>query len=96
VANLQGNLLDDAGLVDVLAATKASSEEVSRNLLIASSTRAKIDEACEEFRPVAARAALMYFLICSFSAINCMYQVSKQMHMQTAHRDVPTGNYPCA
>ena len=73
---LQGNLLDDSGLVDVLAATKASSEEVTRNLLVASNTRVKIEEACEEFRPVAARAALMYFLISSLSTINCMYQVS--------------------
>lgn len=72
---MQGNLLDDEGLVDVLAATKVTAEEVETKLGIASSIRFKIHEACEEFRPIASRAALLYFLIAEFADINCMYQV---------------------
>lgn len=73
--------MDDTELIDVLAATKATAEEAIRKLAIASSTRAKITEACEEYRPVATRAALLYFLISSFSSINCMYQVTQYVDL---------------
>ena len=73
---LQGNLLDDKQLIDVLAVTKATSAEVTERLKGASETEIKIKDACEEFRPVAHRATLLYFLIAEFSTVNCMYQTS--------------------
>ena len=73
---LQGNLLDDKELIDVLAVTKATSAEVTERLKGASETEIKIKDACEEFRPVAHRATLLYFLIAEFSTVNCMYQTS--------------------
>ena len=39
-------------------------------------TRRRITEACEEYRPAAGRATLLYFLIADFAAVNCMYQTS--------------------
>jgi dynein heavy chain, axonemal len=76
LSNSQGNLLDDTELIDVLAKTKKTSQEVNERLQNASETNKKITEACEEFRPVAHRAALIYFLISEFSGVNCMYQTS--------------------
>ena len=73
---MQGNLLDDKELIDVLAVTKATSAEVTERLKGASETEVKIKDACEEFRPVAHRATLLYFLIAEFSTVNCMYQTS--------------------
>ena len=73
--SLQGNLLDDTELISVLANTKKTAEDVNERLAGASATNCKLTEACEEFRPVALRAALLYFLIAEFSVINCMYQV---------------------
>ena len=73
---VQGNLLDDTELIDVLATTKQTSQDVAEKLANASETNAKITEACEEFRPVAHRATLIYFLIAEFSVVNCMYQTS--------------------
>jgi dynein heavy chain, axonemal len=75
-ARMQGNLLDDTELIDVLATTKQTSQDVAEKLANASETNAKINEACEEFRPVAHRATLVYFLIAEFSVVNCMYQTS--------------------
>ena len=75
-AVLQGNLLDDKELIDVLAITKATSAEVTERLKGASETEVKIKDACEEFRPVAHRATLLYFLVAEFSTVNCMYQTS--------------------
>ena len=73
---LQGNLLDDTELIDVLAVTKQTAGEVNERLTGASETNKKINEACEEYRPVAHRATLIYFLIAEYSVVNCMYQTS--------------------
>jgi len=76
LSNSTGNLLDDTELIDVLAVTKQTAQDVNEKLLVASDTNAKITEACEEYRPVAHRATLVYFLIAEFSTVNCMYQTS--------------------
>ena len=69
-------MLDDTELIDVLAVTKQTAGEVNERLTGASETNKKINEACEEYRPVAHRATLIYFLIAEFSVVNCMYQTS--------------------
>ncbi len=73
---VQGNLLDDTELIDVLAVTKQTAQEVNERLVGASETNKKINEACEEYRPVARRATLCYFLVAEYSVVNCMYQTS--------------------
>jgi dynein heavy chain len=72
----QGNLLDDSELIGVLAVTKATAAQVNQKLAGASEANRRISKACEEYRPVAHRAQLIYFLIAQFSSVNCMYQTS--------------------
>eukprot|EP00899_Mesostigma_viride_P009796 jgi/Mesvir1/18818/Mv04309-RA.2 len=71
-----GNLLDDTELIDVLAVTKQTAQDVNEKLINANETNKKITEACEEYRGVAHRATLIYFLIAEFSSVNVMYQTS--------------------
>ena len=74
LANSTGNLLDDVELIDVLNNTKQTAQDVNEKLAVAADTNVKITEACEEYRPVAHRATLIYFLIAEFASVNVMYQ----------------------
>lgn len=73
---LKGSLIEDVELMSVLKSTKQTSEEINEKLNIAKDTELKIDTAREEFRPIATRGSVLYFLICDMPHVNCMYQTS--------------------
>ncbi|KAL7058434.1 hypothetical protein AAHC03_016999 [Spirometra sp. Aus1] len=72
--NSQGSLVDDLGLLEVLQNTKKTAEAVMIQLAQATETEAEINKAREEYRPVAERGALIYFLIQDMATINIMYE----------------------
>lgn len=76
LSTTQGSLLDDVSVINVLNVSKSTSIEVKQKLEIARDTEIKINTAREEFRPVARRGSVLYFLICTMSMVNTMYQTS--------------------
>lgn len=73
---LKGSLVDDVTVIQVLNVTKETAADIGEKLVIAKDTEIKISAAREEFRPVATRGSVLYFLIVSMADVNNMYQTS--------------------
>ena len=82
LANASGSLLDDAELIQVLAKSKKTAVEVEENLANAEETDKKITETREEYRPVAIRGSVLYFLTSGMCDVSNMYNSSLAQFME--------------
>eukprot|EP00066_Takifugu_rubripes_P027828 XP_011617094.1 PREDICTED: dynein heavy chain 9, axonemal [Takifugu rubripes] len=71
-----GNFLGDNELVENLEITKHTAAEIEEKVKEAKVTEVKINEAREHYRPAAAQASLLYFIMNDLNKIHPMYQFS--------------------
>ncbi|GCB64021.1 hypothetical protein scyTo_0000226, partial [Scyliorhinus torazame] len=72
----EGNFLGDTELVERLETTKLTAAEIEQKVNEAKENELKINEARECYRPAAARASLLYFIINDLRKMNPIYQFS--------------------
>ncbi|KOO33040.1 dynein heavy chain axonemal [Chrysochromulina tobinii] len=68
-------------LIEVLGTMKKTTRELKEKPSNASTAGERISIAFAEYRPVATRGALLYFLIVDMAAINVMYHLSLQQFL---------------
>ncbi|GAA6084342.1 dynein heavy chain 9, axonemal [Tachysurus ichikawai] len=74
LSSASGNFLGDTELVENLEITKRTAAEIEEKVKEAKVTETKINEAREHYRPAAARASLLYFIMNDLNKIHPMYQ----------------------
>ena len=72
----EGNILDDETLINTLAQSKVTSNEITAKVVEAEKTEKEIDATRELYRPVAIRASLLFFCISDLALVDPMYQYS--------------------
>jgi len=81
LANTEGSLLENVELIDVLNQIKTKSKEVNEKLREAKEKTVEINDRRENFRPVAARGAVLYFCIVEMTLVNWMYNTALQQFL---------------
>ncbi|XP_073529664.1 dynein axonemal heavy chain 8-like [Phyllobates terribilis] len=83
-----GSLVEDKSLADVLRITQQIVSDVSEKLHIAADTEVQISNDQAEYRPIATRGSLLYFLASGMSAVNAMYSTSLRQFLKLFDRSI--------
>ncbi|KAL1510265.1 hypothetical protein AB1Y20_006588 [Prymnesium parvum] len=76
LSHSEGDILDDTKLIDTLAVSKVTSEEIMEAVSEAEVAEREIDELSSKYIPVAARGSILFFAIADLSLVDPMYQYS--------------------
>ncbi|NXH48679.1 DYH9 protein, partial [Dicaeum eximium] len=76
LSSASGNFLGDTALVENLETTKRTAAEIVEKVQEFKVTEGRINEAREQYRPAACRAALLYFTMNELHTVHPMYQFS--------------------
>ena len=81
LATAQGNILDNAALIETLENTKKKAVEIAENLDAAQKTAVELETTRVKYAPVAKRGSILFFVVSGLSVINTMYENSLNMYL---------------
>lgn len=76
LSSSEGNILEDENAINILSSSKILSEDIQAKQLVSVVTEREIDEARQQYVPVAAYSAVLFFCITELANIDPMYQYS--------------------
>ncbi|XP_046382890.1 dynein axonemal heavy chain 10 [Ischnura elegans] len=77
-----GNMLDNVELISTLDETKTKATEVFEKLELAEATAKDIDKLRDQYRSVATRGAILFFVLSELASVNAMYQYSLDAYVE--------------
>ncbi|XP_043248669.1 dynein axonemal heavy chain 6 [Colletes gigas] len=85
-----GDILDNEDLIETLNDSKETSAIIATRLIESEATEEKISEAREEYRSVAHRGSVLYFVVANLANIDTMYQYSLKYFNQVFNTVIET------
>lgn len=76
LSSSEGNILEDENAINILTNSKILSEDIQAKQVVAVATETEIDEARQQYVPVAAYSSVLFFCISELANIDPMYQYS--------------------
>lgn len=76
LSSSEGNILEDENAINILSSSKILSEDITAKQVVAVVTEREIDEARQQYVPVAAYSSVLFFCITELANIDPMYQYS--------------------
>jgi len=88
LSSLEGSLLDNDTIVGVLQESKSTAESISEQLAISEVTEQEIDEARQQYLPIAVRGALLFLVVNDLCMVDHMYQFSLESYFELVNRSL--------
>lgn len=86
----QSSFLESSELIDQLVESKKTSSQIKQRVIDSRQFEQKIDEAREDYRPLAVRVSVLFFTIKNLSIIETMYEFSLEWFENLFRQNVET------
>jgi len=90
LATAEGDLTENVELIENLEESKRVSADIAEKAAIAAETEIEINSAREEYRPIAIRGALLFFMLGSLGRIHSLYLYSLSSFVAVFERAIDT------
>eukprot|EP00945_MAST-04E_sp_MAST-4E-sp1_P004103 g4103.t1 len=81
LAKAEGNILDDAVLIETLSQSKITSNKIEKAVAAAAKVRERVDKSRQSYEIVAFRVSQLFFCIADLAAVDSMYQYSLEWYV---------------
>jgi dynein heavy chain len=94
LANAEGDITEDVELIENLEESKRIATDIQEKQTIAKETEITINAARENYRPTAARGALLFFLMVNLNKVHTFYQFSLNSYVAVFQRGIDVVSKP--